>query len=298
MVKLISKIADKVAKLYPFTPKSFATPSGARMSFVDEGPRQDVAVLMLHGNPTWSFFYRDLIRDLSPNIRCIAPDHIGMGLSDKPQHYDYTLDNRIKDIEALIKTLDLKLVHLVVHDWGGASGFGFAARHPELIGKITILNTAAFVSDQIPWRISICRVPILGKLLVRGLNGFAAPAVWMSMNQRKLSKDEQKGYLLPYSNWDDRVAVNAFVQDIPLELNHPSRPTLAFIEQNLSRFKTNPKLIVWGGRDFCFNDHFRDRWLKIFPGTTVHYFPDCGHYILDDGGAPVRSKVSEFVLGA
>jgi haloalkane dehalogenase len=141
-------------------------------------------------------------------------------------------------------------------------------------------------------------VPILGKLLVRGLNGFAAPAVWMSMNQRKLSKDEQKGYLLPYSNWDDRVAVNAFVQDIPLELNHPSRPTLAFIEQNLSRFKTNPKLIVWGGRDFCFNDHFRDRWLKIFPGATVHYFPNCGHYILDDGGAPVRTMVSEFVLGA
>ena len=130
------------------------------MSYVDEGPRANEAVLMLHGNPTWSFFYRDLIRDLSPSIRCIAPDHIGMGLSDKPESYDYTLARRIADIEALVLSLGLKRVHLVVHDWGGAIGFGFASRRPEWIGRIVILNTAAFVSDKIPWRISLCRLPI------------------------------------------------------------------------------------------------------------------------------------------
>ena len=281
--------------LYPFTPQSFMTPMGARMSYVDEGPRANEAVLMLHGNPTWSFFYRDLIRDLSPSIRCIAPDHIGMGLSDKPESYDYTLARRIADIEALVLSLGLKRVHLVVHDWGGAIGFGFASRRPEWIGKIVILNTAAFVSDKIPWRISLCRLPIFGPLLVRGLNGFAGPATWMSLHTRKLTQEDKRGYLAPYRKWSDRVAVNAFVQDIPLESDHPSRATLERVERGLSQFSANPKLIVWGGHDFCFNDHFLKRWKYIFPDADVFEMKDAGHYVLDDGGQPARSRITTFI---
>ena len=265
------------------------------MSYVDEGPRSDEAVLMLHGNPTWSFFYRDLIRDLAPTLRCIAPDHIGMGLSDKPESYDYTLARRIADIEALIHSLGLKRVHLVVHDWGGAIGFGFASLRPELIGKITILNTAAFVSDNIPWRISLCRLPLLGPLLVRGLNAFAGPATWMSLHQRKLSPDEMCGYLAPYGNWSERVAVNAFVQDIPLEFDHPSRATLEQVEHSLAQFSRNPKLIVWGARDFCFNDHFLTRWKHIFPDADVFEMKGVGHYVLDDGGELARSRIVAFI---
>src|SRR5690606_27025087 len=109
-----------LAGSYPFVPRRFVTPRGAGMSYVDEGPRGDEAVLMLHGNPTWSFYYRDLIKALQPTMRCVAPDHIGMGLSEKPENYDYTLATRIADIEALVAELGLKRVHLVVHDWGGA----------------------------------------------------------------------------------------------------------------------------------------------------------------------------------
>ena len=296
MVDSLPIIPDWLAKLYPFAPKSFVTPRGARMSYIDEGATSDEAVLMLHGNPTWSFFYRDLIRELSVKVRCIAPDHIGMGLSEKPQDYDYALATRIADIEALVAALGLRRVHLVVHDWGGAIGFGLATRKPGLIGKITILNTAAFVSDKIPARIAMCRLPVLGAGIVRGLNGFAGPATWMSMHSRKLSPVEKRGYLLPYRSWTDRVAVNAFVQDIPLETDHRSRATLAGIEQTLSRLSAHRKLIVWGGRDFCFNDSFLNRWRKIFPDASVKRHAEVGHYVLDDGGEVIRSQVAEFLV--
>jgi len=283
-----------LARLYPFSPQRFVTPNGARMSYVDEGPRNDEAVLMLHGNPTWSFFYRDLIRELSPMLRCVAPDHIGMGLSEKPGDYDYSLETRISDIEALVRDLGLKKVHLVVHDWGGAIGFGFATRHPSLIGKIVILNTAAFVSRDIPFRISLCRALWFGDLLVRGLNGFAYPATWMAMSRRKLTADEKRGFLYPYGSWGDRIAVSAFVRDIPLEDNHRSRATLTRVEQGLLKLALNPKLLIWGGKDFCFNDKFLARWRLVFRGVEEHHLKEVGHYVLDDGGPSVRKVITRF----
>lgn len=267
------------------------------MSYVDEGPRTNEAVLMLHGNPTWSFFYRDVVKQLSPKMRCIAPDHIGMGLSEKPENYRYSLETRISDIEALVSSLGLTKVHLVVHDWGGAIGFGLATRAPDLIGRITILNTAAFVSNEIPFRISLCRLPWLGDWLVRGLNGFAHPAIWMSMHRRRLSPDESRGFLFPYRSWRDRVAVSAFVKDIPLEADHLSRRTLAAIEAGLPKLSSHPMLVVWGLKDFCFNDKFLARWRQIYQGIEVHELKNVGHYVLDDGGSSVRDKICNFFLG-
>ena len=206
--------------------EAFTTPRGARMHYVDAGPRIDEIVLMLHGNPTWSFYFRHLIQALAPRMRCVAPDHIGMGQSDKPANYDYTLATRISDIEALITSLGVKRVHLVVHDWGGAIGFGFAARHPEMIGRLVILNTGAFASPHIPKRIALCKAPIIGPLLVRGFNGFAWPATWMAMNRHKLTDAEKRAYLQPYDSWANRVAVSAFVQDIPMDSSHPTWSTL------------------------------------------------------------------------
>jgi haloalkane dehalogenase len=284
--------------LYPFAQHTFVTPRGPRMNYADEGPRSGEAVLMLHGNPTWSFFYRDIIRALSPKIRCIAPDHVGMGLSEKPPagKYPYTLATRIADIEALVAALGLKRIHLIVHDWGGAIGFGLATRHLGKIGRVTILNTAAFPDTNIPSRIALCRAPLgLGALIVRGLNGFAWPATWMTMHRRKLTPAEKRGYLFPYDNWASRVAVHEFVRDIPMTPAHPTHPTLAEIERKLPLLAANPKLILWGGRDFCFNDHFYNRWRVIYPEAAAHRFPDAGHYLPDDGGAEVCSKIGHFL---
>jgi haloalkane dehalogenase len=290
-----TSIPNWLSRLYPFETQSFTTPAGARMSYVDEGPRSDEAVLLLHGNPTWSFYYRELVDALSSNLRCIAPDHIGMGLSEKPQDYDYTLATRIADIEALVASLGLKRVHLVVHDWGGAIGFGFAARHAGLIDRLVILNTAAFASSRLPWRIALCKAPLLGPALVRGLNGFAEPATWMAMARRRLTPDEARAYLWPYDSWANRVAVSAFVRDIPMSAAHPSWKTLKEVEAGLGQFLDRRALIVWGGRDFCFDDSFLVQWRKFLPQARARRLADAGHYVLEDATEDVVPEVRPFL---
>ncbi|MCC7194126.1 MAG: alpha/beta fold hydrolase [Gemmatimonadaceae bacterium] len=294
----LSPLPDWIAPEYPFRPRTFVTPAGARMSYLDEGGAGDEAVLMLHGNPTWSYYYRHLVRAVSPSLRCIVPDHIGMGASEKPADYAYTLATRIADVEALVASLGLKRVHLVVHDWGGAIGFGFAARHPALIGRIVILNTAAFAVNRIPARIALCKLPGIGPLLVRGLNGFAGPAVWMAMHRRALSADEKRGYLWPYRSWADRVAVSAFVRDIPMQPSHPSWNTLAAVERGFAHFRDRPALVFWGGRDFCFNDLFLGRWREILPQARVNRIAGAGHYVLDDARDEVIPPVTAFLQPA
>lgn len=292
-------LPSAVRELYPFAPSVFSTPRGARMSYLDEGPRHDEAVLMLHGNPTWSFFYRNVVLALRSRHRCLVPDHVGMGLSDKPEAYPYKLETRIADLEALVTSLGIKKIHLIVHDWGGAIGFGLAVNDPTRIGRITILNTAAFRSQRIPKRIALCRSHPLGTWIVRGLNGFAGPAVTMAMHARRLTAAERQGYLLPYDSWANRVAVDAFVKDIPLEPDHVSHATLRRIEQGLVQFRSHPVNIVWGGKDFCFDLHFLDEWKRFLPQANVTLLPKVGHYVLDDGRdePALRSLVQDAAQG-
>ncbi|MBK9989555.1 MAG: alpha/beta fold hydrolase [Verrucomicrobia bacterium] len=294
MVNAMTKLPESLRAIYSFEPKSFTTAGGAKLSYLDEGPRNDEAVLMLHGNPTWSFFYRDVVRSLSPSMRCIVPDHIGMGLSEKPENYDYSLGTRIADIEALVASLGLKKIHLIVHDWGGAIGFGFATRHPELIGRMVILNTAAFFSTHIPKRIALCRAGFFGKWLVRGLNGFAGPASWMS-TVRPLAPEVKRGFLFPYDSWANRVAVHRFVQDIPMCACHATRQVLDGIEAKLPLLADREKIILWGGKDFCFNDHFLKRWREIYPQAPVQRYADAGHYVLEDAGDDARQRIRDFI---
>jgi len=205
---------------------------------------------------------------------------MGCGLSDKPQSYSYVLETHIQNLIKLVRFLGLKDITLVVHDWGGAIGMGLATRHPELIKRVVILNTAAFLSPDIPRRIALCRAGRLGEALVRGLNGFAWPATFMAV-ERRLPRIVKQAYLAPYDSWANRIAVARFVQDIPLETTHPSYATLATIEANLPRV-TAPKLILWGGQDFCFHEGFYRRWREIYPAAEAHYFASVGHYVLED----------------
>ncbi|KXU35840.1 alpha/beta hydrolase [Cephaloticoccus primus] len=293
--------------LYPFSSHWFRTPGGAQMHYLDEygqgGEGREgmphtasaEAVLMLHGNPTWSFYYAQLVQALSPALRCIVPDHIGMGLSEKPENYSYRLQTRIDDVAALVAQLGLRRVHLVVHDWGGAIGFGLAARHPELIGRIVVLNTAAFPSPRIPARIALCKAPLFGPLIVRGLNGFAWPALSMSMARRRLSALEKRALLLPYDSWGSRVAVSGFVRDIPMRESHPSWPALKGAEQGIFRFKNHPALILWGGHDFCFNVAFYDEWKKRLPQAEAHFLADAGHYVLLDAAEEILPRITRFL---
>lgn len=280
--------------LYPFAPRSFTTPDGARMSYLDEGPRSDEAVLMLHGNPTWSFFYRSLVQMLSPAMRCVVPDHVGMGLSAKPQNYDYTLAARVRDVAALVASLGLKRVHLVVHDWGGAIGMGWAAEHAGALGRVAVMNTAAFPMRRMPARIALCKLPGLGPLLVRGANGFAGPATWMAMQRRALSRDEKRAYLFPYRSWSDRVAVSAFVRDIPMAPAHRSWAALQRSAEGVQAIANRPVLLAWGLRDFCFDAGFLAEWERRLPQAETVRYEDAGHYLLEDAPESV-ARITAFL---
>ena len=177
---------------YPFTPQRFDVRPGIAMSYLDEGPRDGEVVVMLHGNPSWSYYWRHLVlglRDpaLGKGYRCIVPDHIGMGLSDKPSdavgaspHYDYTLQSRVDDLDALLAKLDVgDNITLAVHDWGGMIGFGWALKHSARVKRLVILNTGAFplpTAKPLPWRLKLGRESALGVGLIRGFNAFAAGA--------------------------------------------------------------------------------------------------------------------------
>jgi haloalkane dehalogenase len=275
---------------YPFTPKNILI-QGNALSYLDEG--HGPVIVMLHGNPTWSFFYRNLVTILRDRYRVIVPDHMGCGNSDKPQEYPYTLKTHIDNVEQLLLHLEIEKFSLVVHDWGGAIGMGLAARQPSRIESLVILNTAAFRSTRIPLRISICRIPVIGDIIVRGFNGFARAAISMAVTN-SLSPEVVRGYLEPYDSWAHRIAILRFVQDIPLSPKDGSWETLLDVEQGLSQFQKTPMLILWGGKDFCFNRFYFDEWQHRFPGAASHFFPDAGHYILEDALHEVSPLLTNF----
>lgn len=280
---------------YPFTSHYFNVDSN-QLHYIDEG-KGDI-IVMVHGNPTWSFYYRRLITLLSKNHRVIAIDHLGCGLSDKPQDYDYCLQNHIDNLDSLLKSLEISNFSLCVHDWGGAIGMGVAAKNTNTITRAMVLNTAAFRFPLIPARISICRLPFIGPALVRGLNAFAGPAVSMAV-RKKMSKEVAAAYIAPYDSWKNRVAVAAFVKDIPLVKEDSSYDALVKVEKGLDILQKRklPMLICWGGKDFCFHKKFYDEWCRRFPDAETHYFENGGHYILEDEFDAIAPLAERFFNG-
>lgn len=277
---------------YPFT-SQYLTIQSHRLHYIDEGEGE--VIVMVHGNPSWSFYYRRLISLLSKNHRVIAIDHLGCGLSDKPQHYNYCLQNHIDNLYTLLQELGVGKYSLCVHDWGGAIGMGVAAKEPDSLVRALVLNTAAFRSMQIPFRIRICRWPLVGDLLVRGLNSFAGGAIFMAVT-KKMDREVAAAYLAPYDSWKNRMAVAAFVKDIPLDTNHPSYDALLTVERGLEKLQKRklPMLICWGGKDFCFDKDFYDEWCARFPHAETHYFEQGGHYILEDEFAAIGPLADRF----
>ena len=270
------------------------------MHFLDEGPRDAPIVLMVHGNPTWSFYYRNLVLALRDRYRCIVPDHIGCGLSDKPaaDEYPYTLERRISDLDALMNHIQPRTtVHLVVHDWGGMIGFGWAVERPGQIGNMVIGNTAAFplpAEKKLPAALWLVRNTKLGALLVQGLNAFSGIAARVAF-KKPVSAEVRNAYTGPYDSWDNRIATLRFVQDIPLKPEDPGYSIVQMTESRLSEFAGKPCLLAWGEKDFVFDQHFLKQWKRLFPQAKVLEYPDCGHYIFEDGGPALTQAISDFM---
>ena len=285
--------------LYPFSSHYLET-RGMRLHYLDEGPPDAPPVLMLHGNPTWSFYYRNLVRALSKNHRCIVPDHIGCGLSDKPgdEKYDYRLASRIEDVDSLIRHLDLsEPINLVVHDWGGMIGFAWAVQNPERIAKLVILNTAAFPlpeEKRMPPALSLVRDLKIGEFLVLRFNAFSGIAAKVAF-KKPVSKEIREAYTLPYDSPANRIATARFVQDIPLSENDPGFDILLKTAEHLHLLENKPCLIAWGEKDFVFDKTFLKRWLDYYPDAEIHRYPDCGHYILEDGGPALIDIITNFI---
>lgn len=292
---------------YPFTPKSFVHPNGLRQSYLDEGPRDGAVVLMLHGNPSWSYYWRKLVLGLRGKYRCIVPDHIGMGLSDKPDDsvkpgasakYTYTLQSRVDDLERLLDALDLgDNITLAVHDWGGMIGFGWALKHSARVKRLVILNTAAFplpAAKPLPWQLRLGRSTRLGTLLIRGLNAFADGASRNGV-MLKMPADVRAAYLAPYDSWDNRISTLRFVQDIPLS---PADRAWALVEaagKKLPEYADRPVLIGWGLKDFVFDKHFLNVFQRAFPRAEQHVFLDAGHYVLEDKAYVLVPEIRSFL---
>ena len=280
---------------FPFAPH-YLDLDGLRYHYIDEGPASAPPLLFVHGNPTWSFAWRNLIDALKSDFRCLAVDHIGCGRSDKPQAYEYTLDTHIRNLCRFVESLDLRNITLVAHDWGGCIGMGAAGRLPDRFTRFILMNTAAFRSSRMPLRIAVCRWPILGALGVRGLNLFARAALTMAVNKTRLAPAVKRGLLAPYDSWAHRIAIHRFVLDIPLSADHPSYSTLVEVEESLAKQTDKPMLLAWGMRDWCFTPEFLTEWRQRFPEADVAEFADAGHYLFEDEPQQLAAKVREFLL--
>jgi pimeloyl-ACP methyl ester carboxylesterase len=283
---------------YPFE-NHFLDIGGLRYHYLDEGTGD--AVVMVHGNPSWSFYYRDLALALREKNRVIVPDHMGCGLSDKPgvDSYDYTLKRRVADLEALLDHLAIKEnITLVVHDWGGMIGMAWAARHPERVKRLVVLNTSAFFlpkNKPFPWALGLIRNTPLGALLVQGLNAFSVGASYIGCKQNPMPGALRAAYQAPYDSWDNRIATLRFVQDIPLTPSDESYETVNHVQETLGRFKDIPMFIGWGERDFVFDGHFLAEWQRRFPNAEVNRFPKAGHYVLEDAKAELIPLIQAFL---
>ena len=278
---------------YPFESSWHTLPDGNRMHYIDQGSGEPV--LMVHGNPTWSFYYRHLIHAISETHRALAVDHVGCGLSDKPQSYAYTLAQHTDNLLELIESLGLSSIHLVLHDWGGAIGLGAAAKIKDRVKSLTLLNTGAFPPPYIPWRIYALRAPMLGTIGIRAFNLFAGPAIKMAMSRSKLSSVAKAGLLAPYRSWTQRVAVNAFVKDIPFSRNHRSRKALEDVESGLASLADKPVQLIWGMKDWCFNTVCLERFKQHFPDARSLEISDAGHYVMEDARDEVIQGIQHFL---
>ncbi len=287
------------ATLYPFTPKTFAQPHGATQAYLDEGTGDPV--VMVHGNPTWSFYFRNVVLGLRDRYRCVAPDHVGCGNSSKPtaDQYDFSLKSRVDDLERLLDHAGVtENVTLLVQDWGGMIGLAYAARHPRRIKRIIATNTGCGplpAGKPFPWTLRLGRNTRLGAWLILRQNAFCKLAAKWCVTRRPLPDDVTAMYLAPHDTPANRLSVLRFVQTIPLSPKDAGWGVVLETAKATAWLRDTPTLLLWGMRDFVFDKHFLADFQARFPHAETRTWPDCGHYLLEDAPDETLAAIEDFL---
>ena len=264
---------------YPFEPEAYETAVGT-MRYVDEGTGPPI--VMLHGNPYWSFEYRSLIRRFSPTNRCIAPDHIGFGLSDKPADWDYLPAHHAENLEGLLQSLDLREITLVVNDWGGPIGLSYAISHPDRVKQIVITNTWCWsVADDWYYRAFSGFVggPV-GRRLIRKHNFFARTIVRAVFGDKvTLTPELRRHFTAPLATPQQRRGSWVFPREII-----GSSEWLSDLWERREALSGKVRLIAWGMKDIAFREKELQRWTETFPEARVVRFAEAGHFVAEEAG--------------
>ncbi|NUP42291.1 MAG: alpha/beta fold hydrolase [Streptomyces sp.] len=287
--------------LWPYEPRWFDTPEG-RLHYIDEGDRDGDAVVLVHGNPTWGFLYRNFVGPLTrAGHRVVVPDFLGFGRSDKPgDRSAYDVAAHTQRLVALLDSLDLHHATVVPQDWGGLA-LAWAVARPERVDRLFILNTTAHNPDafKIPLALRLFRAPGAGDLMVKGLSLFHRLFLFKAGTMRpdRLTPEVRRAYLAPHPTWASRTGVLEFPRQIPTGPVSPLTPLLADIETGLEReFKDRPVEIVWAMKDVSFTPDILERyWLRTFPEAKVVHLPEAGHYLQEDAHEEIVAELLEFL---
>ena len=274
---------------YPFQSKYFDLPMG-RMHYVDEG-KSAHAIVMVHGNPTWSYTYRKLIKSLSHKHRCIALDHIGFGLSDKPIEWDYLPENHAINFEKFLNHLDVKSISLIVGDWGGPIGLSFAVNYPNKIKSIVITNTWMWSLKGIFHfeMFSKFMGGIIGRALIKRYN-FFVKVLMKRMFRAKLAPSVHQHYIEPLKLPMDRKGCWIFPKQIIGSSNW-----LAKLWDKRHSIVNKPSLIIWGKSDIAFRDVELEKWKSIFTELEVHEYGEVGHFVQEELGDEFSLLVENYL---
>ncbi len=286
--------------LYPYKSNFLKLKNGLNLHYVDEG--KGSPVFMIHGNPTWSFYYRSLVEELKNNFRTIAVDHIGCGLSDKPstKEYGFDLESRVSDFKELVdKTCPDGKISLVVHDWGGMIGVVYALQNLEKIDKIIVTNTSGFFppgTKNLPVRLWLLKyISLFATPAVLLFNLFSWAATFMAPH-KKLGKNVKKGLVAPHNNIRNRISTLKFVQDIPLKPSDKSYDLVKFADDNLKKLLEKDMIVIWGEHDFVFDNDYYNEWINRFPKVKSYFFKDAGHYLFEDIPEKINPIIKDFLI--
>ena len=272
-------------ELFPYEQKRLAL-DGHELTYVDEG--EGPTLLMLHGNPTWSFLYRDVIAALSGQFRCIAPDLPGFGFSTAATGFGFRPAEHSKVIERFIEELDLRDIVLMVHDWGGPIGLGVAGRDPQRFRALVLTNTSAWPANgdlRVELASRLMGGPI-GQLLITHANAFVNLLVPAGIRGDGPSPAVMAAYRGPFARRSDRRPTYVFPREIL-----KSRAFLAEVEAGLPLLRDLPTLILWGDRDFAFGEKERARFEELFPEHRTVVLEGAGHFVQEDAAPEIVEAV-------